>query len=286
MTTIDINDPSWIKKRKAEWKHVKYSLKNHMLFIEREEHKYLKQYFLTGKDEELNINGDYQKLVEDFDADFYWLHLLVSMWLHPDTSKKRWVSHWEAMTDNYPIPHSINTYEDNRRLFFDSANQGGVYTEYGAFGGLEERMVKFFVLSDHYTDEKILIEKRDVKIIPWKDANTTFIYIFGGCGEYFTKKTKQGIKSNPYDPYQYLIPLMVDCFKYLNKKEFEDEYSINSLKIDMHSLLYGLKLQDEFYSQHIEYGKKIYDILESGIAPNFLLDIWKKVKTEKPIFDK
>lgn len=77
---------------------------------------------------------------------------------------------------------------------------------------------------------------------------------------------------------------MIDCFKCLNKNNFDDEYAINSLKNNMRNLLYGLCFQDKYYFQHVEYGKKVYDILESGVAPKFILDMWRNVKNEKTIF--
>lgn len=184
----NINDAQWLNERKIKWKNVKFSLKNYMQYIDRIDHQYLKEYFLTGQTRELNIS-DYQPLVNDYvGSNFFTYHLLVNFWLNPDQSEGRWNSVWYSMAKNYPLTRCVGSYQKNRERFFESASQGGVYNEYGAYGGLEERMVKYFVLSDHYTEEKILIENKEIRMIPWSDADTTFIYIFGGCSNYFQKK--------------------------------------------------------------------------------------------------
>ncbi|MBU2714520.1 hypothetical protein, partial [Zooshikella harenae] len=116
-------------------------------------HKYLKEFYLTGNVEGINI-GNYEiKLKDNFEY-LFGDHLLVNLWLHPDTSKARWSKVWDSMTTSYPLNYSVDLYSDNREHFFESSSQGGIYTEYGAYGGLEERMVKYFVLSDCFTDEK------------------------------------------------------------------------------------------------------------------------------------
>ncbi|MBU2714521.1 hypothetical protein, partial [Zooshikella harenae] len=88
--------------------------------------------------------------------------------------------------------------------------------------------------------KKILIEKKEIKIIPW-DADTVFTRVYCGLGRYFRNVLTRKESPNPYDPYQYLIKLFISTFPYVEKcTELKNEEHTKYHVESMHSLLYAL----------------------------------------------
>lgn len=124
MSDWQLNNESWVKSRKEEWKVIK-PLIDKMDFLEKEDKPILKDWFLTGS------KGDKRSITKVSAMP------LFDLWLHPDKSGQRWQELRESDTyQEYQWANSVrrfDTYSKARRFI------NGTF-----FSGLEHRLYYFF----------------------------------------------------------------------------------------------------------------------------------------------
>ena len=206
---MDCNNPEWIKSRKAEWKEVKNVLGKRVPDIRSSEYRGLRDYFMTGVE-----NDVFEEIGED---------VLLNLWLHPDISTERWAGYWHELTQReFKGNRYSRDYEQMQYEFFklstESRSEHAPYTDYGFCGGLEERIVKFLVPGQIYSDETSLILNYPCRQVPWKNKRSLHIDFIGEC-----KKFLQYPGSNPYSPMQYLAELWLSVTDSLEDLSYAQE---------------------------------------------------------------
>lgn len=154
------NDKDWMKVRKAAWKDVKPKI-DKLIFLDREEKRALKDYFLTGNEGELiRLSREEERVLKEYfqidDAALPEVPQppsvlqkmeaapLLEMWLNPDRSDAAWA----AIKDKYAnVPWATSPW-DHARFRFEEINSSlDSYADGGSFfDGMEERMCRWFKL--------------------------------------------------------------------------------------------------------------------------------------------
>jgi len=269
----------WQKTRKKQWKFVRPMLKDGMY-----------QFGRTIWENIPEIKEDY--LANDLTGDYhpkYWEPApLMGMWLSPDQSEACWNEIW----DEFVTDRQSAWFFRVRERFLTIAHDGLTHAsksegyEYGAFGGLEKRLLDVFVRSKIYTDETIDLGGKAQRLIPWKSAirtyqailskNTSFFNV-GGDGE----GNKTQLFYSPHSPYQWLHEMFISTFEHdiENAPEYEQTGDITCMK----SLVCMLddKPQFEYHPNHIIAGQKMIDIFEDETAPKYLRELWINVRDGK-----
>ena len=128
MNSWNIEDKEWMRQRRESWKTIKRKI-DKLGFLEKEERKVLKNYYLLGEDNEVvPLSGMYGGA-------------LLELWLHPDKSD----GHWNEVKNK--IKTSTNQFKyDSYREFTDINSNLEFYNidnELSFFDGLEEKLCYF-----------------------------------------------------------------------------------------------------------------------------------------------
>jgi hypothetical protein len=274
-----INDPQWQKQRKAEWKLVKEALDKHFPFWRNKaEQVKLKNYFLTG--DATFIKGE-DGLMDGF--------VLAQLWLHPDTSQERWDDLWHKLTDAYDHNDELFGFSSDREKFFRAACSSSDYGPQGAFNGMEERLVKFFIRADRYTQEKIKMERSEAGLLPtanyeaWPTPEKAYLSFIWNTVDLLARP-----ESNVYNPYQYqpIIDIWFSCFDY----EFDLAISRklprrpSAVENFVAAIAQKSLLQDgEDHPNRICFARTVRKLLDERPIPDPIKDLWEKAKTEQGI---
>lgn len=262
----------WQKVRKKQWKYVKGSLES--LFVNKDEIKYLKQDYLSD-----SLTGDNHPC--------YWEPVpLIGMWLSPDQSEVMWQQVWDSLLGE--SKGWSYDFKRTREEFFTVAHSGeqGVTVNdqvFGAFGGLEQRLLKEFVRSDVYTDDTFELWENEYRKIPWESPRRTFGAILAYMTELFTPYEKENGEKNilvsPYSPYQWLHNLLVSTFDHGVENDF-DQQSVNAYCRRLKGI-FDQDIRDLCHPDHLVAGDRLVEIFEDEMAPKFLRDTWIKARDRK-----
>ncbi len=266
----------WQKIRKKQWKFIKNIIeecRSSALKLSIPQIK--KEYFLL---ESPNFDAEYSKWAySEISAEYHphqwdgglWLTLLLCS----DQSEAAWANIWERC-----VKYGCN-YNFSRDMFIKYNTYIGQSEEslaFGIFGGLEQRMLPYFVQSDVYTDDMITLGRDEYRKIPWKSPQETFRQIFF----YMSKLTPN--KSNPcgFVPYQWLHGLLVSTFSYDLLTDNELELSATFSCQDVKNVLRD-DAEALYHPNNIKANHLMIEILEDEGTPQWLRKIWADVRDGK-----
>lgn len=262
---------NWQKTRKKQWKSIKCTLER--LFIKKEEIKYSKEDYLA-----LDLNGESHPM--------YWEPVpLIGMWLSPDQSDEMWDEIWGSLSaESKGWSYS---FEKIREQFLERAHNGETDVSvldqtYGAFGGLEQRLLKEFVRSEVYTDDLFKLGDNEYRKIPWKTPRSTFgsiLFYNTDCFVPFKEGRKRTIYRNPYSPCQWLHNLLISTFDHDLHNDF-DQQSVDAYCRRLKGMLSD-DIQKICHPNHLLAGHRLIEIFEDEMAPKFLRDTWIKTRDGK-----
>jgi len=249
----------WQKIRKKQWKFVKYSLAKNLKADGYEIKDFKENYYLSEE-------------VTGFHDPVGWEPTpLLPMWLSPDQSQEQWDRIWSHLASgNTGCEWDFELY---RKWFLDCAHTGErIPTKeqtYGAFGGMEQRLLEVFVRSETYTDDLFTLGKTEYRKIPWESPFDVHNAVMA-C-------TVDDNFSSPFSPYQWLHNLFISTFEYdIDYSESSDECCMKTI-----SKLLNEDLVENFHENQIKAGMLLIDIFEDQMAPKYLRDLWKKVKKDQ-----
>ena len=234
-----------------------------------------KEYFLL---ESPNFDAEYSKWAySEISAEYHphqwegglWLTLLLCS----DHSEAAWDNIWQRC-----IKYGCN-YDFSRDMFIKYSTYIGQSEEslaFGIFGGLEQRMLPYFVQSDVYTDDMITLGRDEYRKIPWKSPQETFRQIFFRM----SKLTAADGCMSPFRPYQWLHGLLVSTFSYDLLADEELELSATFSCQDVKNVLRD-DAEDLYHPNNIKANCLMIEILEDEGTPQWLRKIWADVRDGK-----
>jgi len=253
----------WQKIRKKQWKFVKFSLAKNLKIDGYEIKGFKDNYYLSEE-------------VTGFHDPVGWEPTpILPMWLSPDQSREQWARIWDHLANG--DSGCEWDFELYRKWFLDYAHTGErIPTKeqtYGAFGGMEQRLLDVFVRSETYTDDMFTLGKTEYRKIPWETPKRTHSAVIGKISTFFNDNSDV---SN-FSPSQWLHNLFISTFEYdIEYSESSDEYCMGEI-----SNLLNEDLLDTFHENHIKAGLLLIDIFEDQMAPKYLRDLWHRVKKHK-----
>ena len=147
---------------------------------------------------------------------------------------------------------------------------------FGIFGGLEQRMLPYFVQSDVYTDDMITLGRDEYRKIPWKSPQETFRQIFFRM----SKLTGNDARHLAFIPYQWLHGLLVSTFSYDLLTDDELELSATFSCQDVKNVLRD-DAETLYHPNNIKANRLMIEILEDEGTPQWLRKIWADVRDGK-----
>ncbi len=266
----------WQKIRKKQWKFIKN-------IIEEGGHSALKgmipeikkEYYLL---ESPNFDAPYSKWAfSEISSEYHPHQWKGGMWLRfllcSDQSEAAWANIWERY-----VKYGCD-FDDSRDMFIKYNTYIGQSEEslaFGIFGGLEQRMLPYFVQSDVYTDDMITLGRDEYRKIPWKSPQETFRQIFFRM----SKLTAADGCMSPFRPYQWLHGLLVSTFSYDLLADEELELSATFSCQDVKNVLRD-DAEDLYHPNNIKANCLMIEILEDEGTPQWLRKIWADVRDGK-----
>ena len=266
----------WQKIRKKQWKFIKN-------IIEEGGHSALKgmipeikkEYYLL---ESPNFDAPYSKWAfSEISSEYHPHQWKGGMWLRfllcSDQSEAAWANIWERY-----VKYGCD-FDDSRDMFIKYNTYIGQSEEslaFGIFGGLEQRMLPYFVQSDVYTDDMITLGRDEYRKIPWKSPQETFRQIFFRM----SKLTAADGCMSPFRPYQWLHGLLVSTFSYDLLADEELELSATFSCQDVKNVLRD-DAEDLYHPNNIKANLLMIEILEDEGTPQWLRKIWADVRDGK-----
>lgn len=246
----------WKDTRKQQWKAVKTTLDEVFNFDE-DEIKFIKQHiFLADQLDPEEVSPPHEWLIVPLDGWF----------LVADQSQEEWDRQW-ADVDKY-MNNNLKYVRD--KYLIDAHGQNEV-TDFGVFGGLEQRMFPYLIRSKVYTDETFAFgqRKQEVRLIPWespKDAHTQLISRMGN----FVNRI-----INPYTPIQWLHEMFYSTFQY--DIDYNESSDIGCM-LRFKTFLDCNNPEDQYHINHIKMAQRMIEIFEDEGAPKYIQTLWQKVK--------
>ena len=257
----------WQKIRKSQWKSVKETL-DWVFNFDKDDIKFVKQHIYLA-----------DQLGDDVEDPSEWTGLPMSSWfLNPDQSEESWDSVWNKLNKLKIRPESrtedILICDARKRFLQEVHSIQQPAGNFGAFGGLEQRMLPYLIQSKVYTDETFEFgsTKRAVRKVPWQSPQRTHEAIINRNGMF----TYQPI--SPYSPIQWLHEMFVSTFQYdIEYDEIGDRACMRYYK----KLLDTSKPDELYHINHILSAQRMIDIFEDETAPKYLRELWIKVRDGK-----
>ncbi|MAK91977.1 MAG: hypothetical protein CMI13_12175, partial [Oleibacter sp.] len=262
----------WQKIRKKQWKFIKN-------IIEEGGHSALKgmipeikkEYYLL---ESPNFDAPYSKWAfSEISSEYHPHQWKGGMWLRfllcSDQSEAAWANIWERY-----VKYGCD-FDDSRDMFIKYNTYIGQSEEslaFGIFGGLEQRMLPYFVQSDVYTDDMITLGRDEYRKIPWKSPQETFRQIFFRM----SKLTGNDARHLAFIPYQWLHGLLVSTFSYDLLSDKEMELSATFDCQDVKNVLRD-DAEELYHPNNIKANLLMVEILEDEGTPQWLRKIWADV---------
>lgn len=270
---------NWQTIRKKQWKYVKGTLRS--LSRDSYDIKKIKPHYVDGF--ESNPNEMFNFFPEP----------IIQFWLYADQSGETWNDIW----DEY-ISVKQN-FSRHRELFLYVANLGevihysdgkealsGIKQVYGAFGGLEEQMLKYMVPTEVYTDDMIEIHGENFRKVPWETPQAAFLglisRIISPFRVLYTLDKRYVLKSiSPFYPYQWMIPMFESTFDYDIQSSFDKAMTYIPEYMLRLKLALSDRAEDLLHPNHIETGLKLIKLFEDKSTPSYIRELWLKVKDDK-----
>ena len=257
----------WQKIRKSQWKSVKETL-DWVFNFDKDDIKAVKQHIYLA-----------DELSDDIEEPSDWTGSPMSAWfLNPDQSEESWDSVWNKLNKLKIRPESrtedILICDARKRFLQEVHNIQQPEGDFGAFGGLEQRMLPYLIQSKVYTDETFEFgsTKRAVRKVPWQSPHRTHEAIISRNGKFAQQPV------NPYSPIQWLHEMFVSTFQYdIEYDEVGDRACMRYYK----KLLDTSKPDELYHINHIRSAQRMIDIFEDETAPKYLRELWIKVRDEK-----
>jgi hypothetical protein len=271
----------WQKIRKKQWKYVKYSLEfyNFMSISSYNTKAIKNEIFLAdGHPDEVDHDSwfHYAKFFGDWGP-----KPLLGFFLCSDQSQEAWDKIWESTING----NGRSSYDMVRDHFLRSCgatlDDSPEATAFGRYGGLEQRMLPYFVRSDVYTDDTFTIGHESFRKIPWKDPYITFETILVQISSTLTQSNAM----SQHGWSQWLHGLLVSCFSYdLEKNKY---YSFEDMSEVLSELLNDLRpalrdnAEDNIRANYLKSARLLITILEDEGTPQWLRKIWADVRDGK-----
>ncbi len=181
------DDKDWLKQRRANWKYIKQSIRKHLAFTRPNEYPGMRDYYITGEMNQTVADNRCTTLFE--------------LWLHPDQSEARWQGLWQELLNRYSGTATPGrSFKKSREEFFRAALRSPCDPEFGVFGGMEERLLAFFLPIERYTDDTFTIENRPQRLCYFPNPKELYTFFFYGNYTFLTEADE-----NIFYPFQYLI---------------------------------------------------------------------------------
>lgn len=263
----------WQKIRKTQWKAVKEVLK-YRLDLDAQSIKDIKQDYVLGCEGEDPVSFEPPPL--------------LGLWFCADQSEEKWQEIWNRFSDQRAKKWNFNNLS---KEFLHAAEKGTLTKDfkadpYGAFGGLEKKLLDIFVRSKTYTDEKFELGGKNYRLIPWESPFMAFSYVACGITEaldtVFIGENEVLAPVSPFTPAQWMHELLISTFEYDFKK---DKDYRNDRGITAYCKLLKKSLEDEIqqsvHENHLIASHKLIEIFEDDMASSHVRDIWIKVRDGK-----
>ena len=266
----------WQKTRKKQWKFVKNIIEEcRASYLRLAIPQIKKEYYLL---ESPNFKAEYSKRAySEISADYHPHQWEGGLWLAfllcSDQSEAAWADIWDRC-----VRYGCN-YDFSRDMFIKYNTYIGQSEEsmaFGIFGGLEQRMLPYFVQSDVYTDDTITLGRDEYRKIPWKSPQETFAQIFFRI----SKLTADSGCMSPFRPYQWLHGLLVSTFSY--DLLHDDGSNLTMIKrcSDVKNALRD-DADELYHPNNIKANRLMIEILEDEGTPQWLRKIWTDVRDGK-----
>lgn len=271
---------NWKKTRKSQWKQVKFIVEDVVPSIKGKALTNIKNnYFLSDTPMAPPVTDENGNRTPMFEPDFWIETFLLSLFLHPDQSQERWDKLFSdvmepKLSDRRPIERNPleNPGFANRYGFMTTAHHpSDEKSEFGGFGGLEQRMLPYFVQSNVYTDETFISNNTEYRKLPWESPKWAYYAILSNNGK-FTQNPNVSI----FTPYQWLHEMFVSTFQY--DIEYEERGDITCMKYYLPVL--EDNADDQFHQNHLKSARLMIEIFEDEGTPKYLRDLWQKVKND------
>jgi len=128
------DDPSWVARRKTEWRSIKENLTKMDVMVPRRTHKYHKQWFLTGELDPVIKQRYMPRSGVNIPDPFDGAPLFFELWYQPEKNLDLYKELFDQCSDIYTLRQS-------RDALFNRFNLADFNTEYGMLGGREELFV-------------------------------------------------------------------------------------------------------------------------------------------------
>ncbi|GGY54328.1 hypothetical protein GCM10011297_29030 [Bacterioplanes sanyensis] len=279
---------NWKKIRKQQWKQIKYVFSEKFLT---NDGKILadikKNYYIADEprvpESPYDEYGNVRRELYDAEGNFIprpkdyvtWSEdLVMSLFLHPDQSEQRWqqrISQELApkRREDRPLGHDKLPAQE---FFMRASHTAEPLLDYdfGAFGGLEQRMLPVFVQSPVYTDETIIVNNAECRLVPWNTPIMAYYSVLGRLGSF-----SQDVNVSPFTPYQWLHEMFISTFAY--DLEPEERGSIAGLRGYLPALQDNA--DDIYHPNHLKAARLMIQIFEDDTAPAYLRNLWQTVKS-------
>jgi len=246
-----VDDKEWMKSRRANWKVIKRKI-DKLGFLENEEKKALKNYYLLGEEDEnwplTNMTGG----------------ALLELWLNPDKSEEQ----WNKIREKDKNHTNRFNYASNKEFMNINShlNKYCLDAELSFFDGLEERLCKYFHL------DRLLRED-------WPELEE----------DIFIKKAKEGLSlcrsfdnylreesPNPYDITQYQVNRWFDAVKI----SFNPKYKIHGLDWMIESMCSVLNEPNTHHELVVNMARNLNSVINDSEFPEECREVIKKHKNK------
>lgn len=268
----------WKKIRRSQWSQVKSVLQE---IIPNRKAKALtnikNNYYLADTPLVPPAVDEQGSWAPTMEPDFWRETMLISLFLHPDQSQQRWEQRFaEIMAPRLSERRPVETFSlpdsfADRPKFLEVAHYLNKNSDpdFGVFGGLEQRLLPYYVQSPVYTDETFIANNTEYRRIPWESPKWAFVYILSENGKFTQSKYV-----SPFTPYQWLHELFISTFQY--DIDYEERSDIACMEYYLPALRDNA--DDMFHRNHLKAARLMIEIFEDEGTPKYLRDLWRQVK--------
>jgi hypothetical protein len=195
------------------------------------------------------------------------------LFFHPDQSEQRWQTKIaEELAPRIYEGRPIRKEKLPEQEFFMQYSHTAepvLDYDFGVYGGLEQRLLPVYVRSSVYTDETIIVNNAECRLIPWNSPRDAFAAVLYRNGAY-----SREMYVSPYTPFQWLHEMFVSTFAY------DPEPNERGDEISLCGYLPALQdnADDIYHPNHLKAARLMIQIFEDDTAPAYLRNLWHTVK--------
>jgi hypothetical protein len=263
---------NWKKIRKQQWKQVKYTYSD---WSAKNLADVKKNYYIADEPQvpppDFDQHGNYTP--QPYGSASWEENLLMSLFLHPDQSEQRWqqkIAEEMAPKRREDRPLGRDKLPGQEFFMLQSHTVEPLLDyDFGGFGGLEQRMLPVFIKSPVYTDETIIVDNAECRLIPFDTPREAFATVLYSNGTY-----SRAMYVSPYTPFQWLHEMLVSTFAY------DPEPNERGDEISLCGYLPALQdnADDIYHPNHLKAARLMIQIFEDDTAPAYLRNLWQTVK--------